>query len=193
LIAVTSIVFVAFAWVALRAALLTPTELAGWEGSLICHCVLLAAGLLVIWRSLGEFVARVTGDKAKYGFFPYQFFLFAPVQLPICAIILTIAIVFVGDVTYNMAMLPTEESFVFLVLPELVWLSDSGWLSDLDQFPEGTIVDVAGDLWDQNHSLWTASLVFVIFSWVGIAGLFVINVLSKLNIRPGAKRVSGEV
>jgi hypothetical protein len=177
LISIAAILCIAFSWVALRAVLLVPEVWATRDGGISIQVVMLMVAIAVLQFAPGEFIARLAGDKRPYTGCEYQYFLYAPPQVLIFVVLLTICYAMSANTTYNPAMLPTEQAFMIVAF---------GIASIPGQYEEGTILEVGRAIWNYNDSLSKASLAFVILSWIGVAVLLAVNSLSKLGIRPRA-------
>jgi hypothetical protein len=182
LLSIASILCIAFSWVALRAILLTSKAWSNLYAGIGIQVVMLILGIIVLRLTPGGFIARLAGDKGPYAGCQYQCFLYAPPQVLIFIVLLTVCYVMSANSTYNPAMLPTEQAFMIIAF---------GVVSVLGEYEEGTILAVGQDLWNHNQSLSKASLAFVILSWIDVAVLLVVNTLSKLGIRPQRVAVGG--
>jgi hypothetical protein len=163
--------------VALRAVLLVPEVWGTRSGGIGIQVVMLIIGVAVLQFAPGEFIARLAGDTRPYTGCEYQYFLYAPPQVLIFVVLLTICCAMSANSTYNPGMLPTEQAFMIIAFPTLGALI-------FGEYEEGTTLALAQKLWNSNQSLSQASLAFVILSWIGVAALLAVNTLSKLGIRP---------
>jgi hypothetical protein len=156
---------------------------------------------MIIFEAVGialvhaETWARGLGAKTIYGCAPYSYFLLGFCQPLITVVILVICYVVSASAANNPANVPCWMSY-YVYTYDGLGASDYAYFSAL----YATYCDLYGDLDDkvglepsvaivktlsvQSYGLAQASLAFMIVSWIAVAGLIVVNILSKLGVRP---------
>jgi hypothetical protein len=141
----------------------------GWGGSIGPIVPMLILLEVLLTNVPGQFAARATGSKKQFSSCAYRQFLFAPIQPLIYVVLLTVAYAITSSADRNPAMFP------WVIYSALGMASMGTWIGQIND--QQTI-------WSQNQSLSSATLAFLIISWIGVAGLGTINLLSYLGIRP---------
>jgi hypothetical protein len=174
-------------WLGLRVALILDMDslLFGWSATIGSITPMLVIIGVLTTLVPGQFLARAGGAKTPFSCFSYRSFLFGLIQPLIYEVLLTVVVAIGTSTSANPANLSWEIFATYLTFGEgfgnLEYLEYLGLSPGETGYP---LYDDTYSLWSQTHSVGSAAIAFLVISWIGVAGLCIINLLSYFGIRP---------